>query len=61
MEIDGPDGKFWVGIDDSGYYVYIMGQKVRIEGSPVVIHSDPEIFPPIDLGAIYQMIKSKLP
>lgn len=61
MEIDGPDGVFYLMSNYDGYWAAAAGQKVGVTGSPVVISFDPPIAPTVDLGAIYQAIKAKLP
>lgn len=59
IDVDGVP--FQLGYDENGYYATATSQRTEIEFSPVVISFDPPIAPTVDLGAIYQAIKAKLP
>lgn len=58
VEVDGVP--FFLLIRADGYYVGAVGQRVDVNGSPVIVSFDPPIAPTVDLGEIYRRLSAML-
>jgi hypothetical protein len=56
--IGGPDGPVYFYTDANGYIVRVGGQRLDVNGSPLIITPDPPLGPidSVDFGSLYRTI-----
>lgn len=59
--VNGPQGLYFLLINAEGFYVGAVGQRVNINGSPIIVTFDPPIAPTVDLGEVYRSIVALVP